>query len=557
MKRRDFLKVLSATGMAASVPAFMSGKAHASNLSPVGRYFVLLHLGGGWDPTSFCDPKGNIPRGQIDPNTRNADSPVNRFCNNAIRYVRDVSLSADVDDQMKYAPYLGTFNTADVDEPGNPAPNTAITIEHIQRMLAGTRSDSALTLNQDMDFDWASAKSNQAANIRANAKGILEGAITEIDFGIFMDGDGDDIDPIIGVNFGNNTARNAELFVYDAFCCLYADKIRVLNGIDNRTNGHATGTRFSNTGSMDTAFPDFSALYAAVQGADRPLAFITNGGGNNETAGLVPRSSASDVSVFNTLAEPEGEYLPGGMKSLVDQAKDRRRTLLDQKETLPRRHRLQSQLYLVRDEGVAFSGVASELANPTDPAHIALEARVRSPRLGNNSRRAQMRIGAASMQAGMASSMQIGFRGFDTHNDHDNRHFFRIRNVLVDLHYLWEALEVYNIEQDTTILLASDFGRTPWYNSGNGKDHWAVGSYIALGKDVAGGTVLNATDPLVGPMNVNINGNQLTPVSPNTAGSTRLTAAHLHKQMRVMAGIDQHPFAQQFPIDIEQVPVFG
>lgn len=548
MKRRDFLKALSATGMAASVPAFMSGKAHASSLMPVGRYFVLLHLGGGWDPTSFCDPKGNILRGDVDSGARNAGSPVNRFCSNAIRRVRDVSISNNVDDEMKYAPYLGTYNLNDLDEPGAPATNTAIRIDHIQRMLAGNRSGEGdnvvLTLAQAPDFNWQTAKSSQTSNIVANAKGILEGTISSIDFDGFAA-------EVSGVNFANGSRLNPDLFVYDAFCCLYADKIRVMNGIDNRTNGHDTGTRFSNTGSMDTAFPDFSALYAAVQGADRPLAFITNGGGNNETAGLVPRSSASDVTVFNTLAEPEGAYLPGGMKSLVDQAKQQRRTLLDQKETLPRRHRLQSQLYMVRDEGVAFSGVASELANPSDPLHVALRDKAR------NNRQRQMRIGAASMQAGMASSMQIGFGGFDTHNNHDAQHFNRIRDVLVDLHYLWEALEVYQIEQDTTIVLASDFGRTPWYNSGNGKDHWAVGSYIALGKDVAGGTVLNATDPLVGPMNVTISGNQMTPVPPDTAGSTRITAAHLHKQLRVLAGIDQHPFAQQFPIDIEQIPVFG
>ncbi|MHA7878373.1 MAG: DUF1501 domain-containing protein [Saccharospirillum sp.] len=550
MKRRDFLKALSVSGMAASVPAFMSGKAQAQALTPVGRYFVLLHLGGGWDPTSFCDPKGNILRGSVDSGARNAGSPVNRFCSAAIRRVADVALATGIDPEMKYAPYLGTFNPDDIDVAGTPAQNTAITTEHIQRILAGARSgaagDQTLTAVTGAGFDWSSARASDAANIDANARGILEGTIDTIEMGALASA-------IEGVDFSGvgNTQLNANLFVYDAFCCLYADKIRVLNGIDNRTNGHDTGTRFSNTGSMDSAFPDFSALYAAVQGADRPLAFITDGGGNNETAGLVPRSSASDVSVFNTLAEPEGDYLPGGMKTLVDQAKSRRRSLLDQKETLPRRHRLQSQLYLVRDEGVAFSGVASELANPTDPSHIALRDRAR------NNRQRQMRIGAASMQAGMASSMQIGFGGFDTHNNHDQQHFNRIRDVLIDLHYLWDALEVYGVGQETTILLASDFGRTPWYNSGEGKDHWAVGSYIALGKDVVGGTVLNATDPLVGPMNVTISGRQMTPVAPNTSGSTRLTAAHLHQQMRVMAGIDQHPFAQQFPIDIESVPVFG
>ena len=545
MKRRDFLKTVSATGMAVCTPAIVTNKAHA-DLTPVQRYFVFLHLGGGWDPTSFCDPKGNITRGSIDPNTRNSGSRVNKFCSAAIRKVADVALEGNVDADMVYAPYRGTFNTGDVDQPGTPATNTGVTIEHVQRMLAGSpdgTDPSLLRADLAGGFDWATAKANSAEQIRANAEGILEGRLTTVEFDSLTDA-------MEGVT-RNGTQMDANRFVYDAFCCLYGSKVRILNGVDNRTNGHDTGTRFADTGSMDMAYPDFSALYAAVKGADRPLAYITDGGGNNETAGLVPRSSASDVNVFNTLADPEGNYLDGGMKGLVEQAKQRRRQLLNVKESLPRRHRLQSQLYMVRDEGLAFSGVATRLANPTDPAEIALND------AAGNGRQSQMRIGAAAMSTGMASSMQIGFGGFDTHNDHDNRHFFRIRDVLVDLHYLWRALAVYGIDEQTTVALGSDFGRTPWYNSGEGKDHWAVTSYVLMGRDVSGGTVVNATDPLVGARNVQVSGNTLTPVDGEQSGSIRITPAHLHRGLRSIAGITNHEFSLTFPIEAEDIPVFG
>lgn len=542
MKRRDFIKTLSATGMAVCSPMVMTQRAYAESV-PVNRYFVFLHLGGGWDPTSLCDPKGNRLRISIDANAREGGSPVNRYSEGAIRRAIDVALEAGIDAEMRYAPYLGTFN--DDDQGSN---NTGLSIEMIQRILAGTVAGNVLNANTAAGFNWTTAKSGSAGTIRNNARAILEGTVDTIEFGTLVA----DFPGLFNGLTRNNTTMDADRFVYDAFYCLYAQHARILNGVDNRTNGHDTGTRFADTGSMDASYPDFSALYAAAKGAEMPLAYITDGGGNNETAGLVARSSASDVGVFNALANPEGDYLRNGLDSLIAQAKDQRRQVLEEKETLPRRVRLKSQLYMVRDEGVAFSGVAAQLASPPEGTpQRALDDRAR------NNRQRQMRIGAAAMDAGMASSMQIGFGGFDTHNNHDDNHFPRIREVLIDLHYLWQAMDVYSITDKTTVILGSDFGRTPWFNGGDGKDHWAVTSYVLLGRDVAGGTVVNATDALVGPRNVQLQGGRLVPTASNSTG-IRMTPAHLHRQLRIAGNIQNHAFSQSFPIDVDaDLPILG
>lgn len=542
MKRRDFIKTLSATGMAVCSPMMMSQRAYAES-TPVNRYFVFLHLGGGWDPTSLCDPKGNRLRNAIDSNAREGASPVNRYSEGAIRRAVDVTLATGIDEDMRYAPYLGTFND---DDQGSD--NTGLSIEMIQRMLAGSIAGDVLNANTAAGFSWATAKADNEATIRSNAQAILEGTANTIEFGALVA----EFPTLFNGLVRNGTTMAANLFVYDAFYCLYSQHVRVLNGVDNRTNGHDTGTRFADTGSMDTSYPDFSALYAAAKGAEMPLAYITDGGGNNETAGLVARSSASDVGVFNALANPEGNYLQNGLDSLIAQAKDQRRQILQEKETLPRRVRLKSQLYMVRDEGVAFSGVAAQLATPPEgTAQRALDDRAR------NNRQRQMRIGAAAMDAGMASSMQIGFGGFDTHNNHDNSHFPRIRDVLIDLHYLWQAMDVYNITDKTTVILGSDFGRTPWFNGGNGKDHWAVTSYVLLGRDVTGGSVVNATDALVGPRNVQLQGGRLVPTASNGSG-IRMTPAHLHRQLRAAGNIQNHAFSQRFPIEVDaDLPLLG
>lgn len=54
MKRRDFLKATAAAGLFASFPKFSNAADYQ------GKFLVTLHAQGGWDPTSFCDPKMNV-----------------------------------------------------------------------------------------------------------------------------------------------------------------------------------------------------------------------------------------------------------------------------------------------------------------------------------------------------------------------------------------------------------------------------------------------------------------------------------------------------------------
>ena len=57
MKRRTMLKALMAAGAAAS--GFRLPLVHAAD--DRGKLFVFVQADGGWDPTSFCDPKANTP----------------------------------------------------------------------------------------------------------------------------------------------------------------------------------------------------------------------------------------------------------------------------------------------------------------------------------------------------------------------------------------------------------------------------------------------------------------------------------------------------------------
>ncbi|MEJ2042532.1 MAG: DUF1501 domain-containing protein [Reinekea sp.] len=565
MNRREFLKNVGASGMVLVAPTTLSSKASAAELAPVGKYFVYAHLGGGWEPTTFCNPKGNQLRGNVGANlgidagsVRNAGSPVNRYPASAIRKAADIYTgSASISSEMAYAPYLGTFNRSGPNgELDDGAANEGLTTRHIQKILSGDydAGSETLTAESDATFDWKVSKT--AAEIQANAKRILESMASNGNSSMTVDLN-DITSELTDRNLDNAVSGgnpSGNYFVYDAFVCLYADLMRVLNGVDNRTNSHSTGTQYADTGSMAMGYPDFSALYSAVKGADRPLAWMTDGSGNNESAGLVARSSAADADIFDILADPTrdrdadlNQHMTSSFRPFLDRANAARERLQAQQENLPLRRQYQDQLYLVRAQGSQFTDTANVINQP-EPGTLAEEVL----KAANSGTQRHMRVGAAGFSTGMASSMQVGFGGFDTHGDHDNNHYPRIRRVLVDLHFLFRALEAYGVLNQTTIVVGSDFGRTPWYNDGDGKDHWAVTSYLLFGNGVSGGTSVQATNGLVEARNVNTSNLQAV-----SSGGTLMTASHLHLALRKFAGIQNHEYSLEFPIDAEDMPMLG
>ena len=112
-------------------------------------------------------------------------------------------------------------------------------------------------------------------------------------------------------------------------------------------------------------------------------------------------------------------------------------------------------------------------------------------------------------------------------------------------------LERLGIRDKTTVLVGSDFGRTPYYNGGNGKDHWPVTSMLAMGKGVAGNSVIGGTDANVNALPVNT-----TTLQPDANG-TKITPQHVHAALRQMAGISGHENSRQYPLENTTLDIFG
>ena len=65
MERRDFLKLASAAGLGVVAGGAFIGEGKADDVYK-GPFYLGFNAGGGWNPSSFCDPKGG--NGPMDPN---------------------------------------------------------------------------------------------------------------------------------------------------------------------------------------------------------------------------------------------------------------------------------------------------------------------------------------------------------------------------------------------------------------------------------------------------------------------------------------------------------
>lgn len=143
--------------------------------------------------------------------------------------------------------------------------------------------------------------------------------------------------------------------------------------------------------------------------------------------------------------------------------------------------------------------------------------------------------------------------GFDTHDDHDSRHYPRLVDYLAGVDNIIQDATNRGLADNLVIVMASDFARTNKYNNDNGKDHWShtsmmvwAGPNFFTGNRVVGATDSNQVSRALDPAT-------LTPQS----GGVVLTPEYVHQALRDLAGIRQSPqVATQFPFVENVLPVF-
>jgi uncharacterized protein (DUF1501 family) len=344
---------------------------------------------------------------------------------------------------------------------------------------------------------------------------------------------------------------------FDDFFTTHGDKLTVINGIDTGTNNHDTGNRFVWSGNDETGYPSLAAYFAASVAPTLPMAYISNGG-YDFTDSLVARARASSAGFVSEVADPNSYYDDRGFHfrtanrgvdqySHIEAAQRARIQRQLDSEQLPLRRKQLQQLFGIRNTDSNLGELTVRLDDLQ--ANVLRDDHWNTNRA--NSLKSQAEVVVASMAAGLTASANLNFGGFDTHGNHDANAYPDLGDLLEGIHFMMVALQYAGIADRTTVVVGSDFGRTPYYNSGNGKDHWPVTSMLVLRPESSGGRVFGAStaDFLSQPVN-------LTTGQPDAAGEI-LTPQHVNRAIRNLMGVGSSSLADNYPLNVPDFRIFG
>ncbi len=299
----------------------------------------------------------------------------------------------------------------------------------------------------------------------------------------------------------------------------YFRQMLVINGVHSETNGHDEGTRAHATGRLDMGYPNVSELFASTHGRSLPMPWL-NGGGFNMSAGLVPPTPVPDQTVWRAMARPNSsaatrDFMKDADLNRVQMARtERLKALQARGDMLPRTKQMTDQFLDSSGARVMLDRVAQFTPANFDPqftqAHIALVA----------------------AQSGVTSTVQLATGGFDGHDNIANSYSGSLTRLTNLVDFVWQTSAALGLTDRIFLRIYSEFGRTPMINSGNGKDHWAVGSQVLMEANPRwGNRVFGASGPRHQMMKFNSMG-----VSDPVAGKV-IYPRHIHMAMREYLGI--------------------
>jgi hypothetical protein len=323
----------------------------------------------------------------------------------------------------------------------------------------------------------------------------------------------------------------------EAFFAKYAKELLVFNGLDYSVNNHSPCSRYMATGKLDSlAYPTFAALVAACHGTEQPLAFLTFGN-YSATGNLVPMSRVPYAQSLKRLANADAvsgmaqhPYHDSFAIDRIERALEKQFQARVAQAKLPRVERAESMLYAAQVNSKSLARVTPFIPQTSPKERLSQQAD----------------IALASFRAGICVSANLSIGQFDSHNNNDPDQMKLIPEFLAGLDYLLNRAEELQIREKLVVVIQSEMGRTPTYNQGGGKDHWSIGSIMFLGPGIRGNRVVGATDEK----------QFLSPVNPETLAvdaekGIRVRPETIHSALRSLAGIESHPHAVKFPLEVK------
>ena len=336
----------------------------------------------------------------------------------------------------------------------------------------------------------------------------------------------------------------------------YGSDMLVINGVDAQTNSHETGRLFNWTGSNAEGKPSVSALHAAYQSPDQPLAYAVFGG-TSRTSRLIGYNRFDNLGSLRTLCEPRFHFNSNQQKrgseefNRIDRLVDNEvQRLLSNPSATARQIQNLRNFEAARENSASLKSLAKILP-PSEEIMPHWSMTVESQELWSSIKE-QMQGALLIFKSGLGSAADVMISGFDSHDNHDAIHEQLYLHLSDALDFFWDYAEELEIADRILLVIGTDFGRTNFYNDGAGKDHWPIGSYIIMARNAHwGNRVVGLTDELhfakrMNPVNLTEDPNGIF-----------ITPAHVHKAIQKYLNLDQYAQANGVELkSIESLPLF-
>jgi uncharacterized protein (DUF1501 family) len=305
-----------------------------------------------------------------------------------------------------------------------------------------------------------------------------------------------------GITYVSNPVTRPTVAV---FFTNWANRTAVVNGVHTRSTSHEQSRQLVLTGYLDPTKADFAVMSAHHNGADLPLPHLLVSGAAfaGPYAGLSGRlgGAMSQAVAYNRIGD--GQMAVSGLgEAYIQQALEFER-LSDSGGSAGRLAGRFPEFY----DGTARGDMLAQLAA--------------SVNIGSNTAAQLATTLGQAFRSGLTTSVTVErFGGFDTHGDNTEQNL-RFENLFGFLDGFLTGLaaetgaQASSLLEETTVVVCSEFGRTPLLNGDLGKDHHPWDSYLLVGKRVRGGSSLGQTDANQEGVKVNFATGQ-----PDDAGET-------------------------------------
>ena len=328
----------------------------------------------------------------------------------------------------------------------------------------------------------------------------------------------------------------------------YYQRMLVINGVDAQTNSHTVGIVHNWSGRNSEGYPTLSALLAAYYAPALPIPYLSFGG-FSVTSGITRFTRIDNANLLRDIAYPATEMFSDADWAALERYRAETAERLAAPPNL-----LPGDVRHLDFYQSAFATEGLKAYADVIPPEDQLQQEEEGPNNFGSSLRRQAQLTVLAFKTRVAVSADLYLGGFDTHATHDQDHEWLMGNLTRSVDYLWDYAETHGVADRMVVVMGSDFGRTNFYNSQEGKDHWPIGSYIIMEKNQTWtNQMVGETDELhfayrIDPHNLRRNDQDGTIIYPK----------HVHKALRRYLGIEHSAGSLRFPFNnTEDFAFFG